>query len=403
MNTGSIDSASLMDAVGGLASYKNQNEWNKWTAQSIRAVTGHFIFHDLLDIAPTPSKTDTIPAPTGILYFSYYRAISILRLSIGEVDPQKMTYDKNILSANALFENWLNGCRETDEIHKIVATTIEEPDYNQWSIWARKEAWVDHTNRFKCLFNKNMIDDLSIALGHSKTEMKTVWEKAKDIGQVKKWSKDEDLDRSFELAEEAFIASSILRGRFHQLVAIENGLPYQYHPIRKHIVIKPEKGFRYKFPISMKYLIEILVNSSWKERHPIDRVSLWAENVSKVSKARREGRLQSLLNQQDELDEDDALKMALNTAKELKLRIYSQKMVDNINVSLMVGSMLAGGITNNPWVGIGLGVLSIADYYIGKEKSMGKRIAEELILREKPLGDLAKAQPGCLDLYEDQI
>lgn len=405
MNAGSIDSASLINAVGGLVSYRSQNEWNKWTAQSIRAVTGHFILHDLLDITPTPSKTDCIidSVPSGTLYFGYDKALSILRLSIGEVDPRMMTYDNNILYANALFKNWLKECRETDEIHDIVVATMKEPDYQHWAIWARREAWVDHTNRLNGLFNKNMIDDLSVALGHSKTEMETVWKRTKDIIQVKKWSRDEDLDKCFEIAEEAFIASAILRGRFHQLIAIENGSPYQYHPIRKHIVIKPKKGFRYEFSTSLKYLIEILVNSPWKEKHPIDRISLWADNISKVSKARREGRLRSLLNQQNELDEDDALKVALNIAKELKLRTYSQKNVDSINVSMIVGSTLAGGITNNPWVGVGLGALSMLDYYIGKNKSIAKRIAEELTLRDRPLGDLAKAQPGCLNLYEDQI
>jgi len=246
-----------------------------------------------------------------------------------------------------------------------------------------------------------MIDDLSLTLGHSKKEMETIWGKTKDIGQVKRWSNNEDLDKNFELAEEAFIASAIIRGRFHQLVAIENGIPYQYHPIRKHIVLKSKKEDRYKFSASMKYLMEILINSAWVEKHPIDRISLWANNIAKISSARRVGRLQSLLDQQNELDDEDALNLAFRAAKELKLRIYSQKMVDKLNVSMIAGSFLAGGITNNPWVGGGLGALSLINYFIEKDKTIGQRISEEITLRDRPLRDLAKAQPGCLDLYED--
>ena len=44
--------------------------------------------------------------------------------------------------------------------------------------------------------------------------METIWGKTKDIGQVKRWSNNEDLDKNFELAEEFFESSIRLNDDF---------------------------------------------------------------------------------------------------------------------------------------------------------------------------------------------
>lgn len=73
MSYGFIDSASVIGAIGTLATYDTRQDWGEWTYQSVLEVTTALVFHDGFRIALGPSIPTQSGSVTGVskLYQCY--------------------------------------------------------------------------------------------------------------------------------------------------------------------------------------------------------------------------------------------------------------------------------------------------------------------------------------------
>ena len=393
MRAGYIDSASLMDVIGGFVFYRDCNDWDEWTRQSIYDAT-MLLIANFLELAPPPeSKSIPDTPPLGNLYYCYDLILEKFQ-NVSKVGPQTATLEGDMLSARSEFNNWLITFERTDEIYRIIEKTTKEACYERWIDTAIKYAWPDHSSRNDGLFNKNQIELLSLIVGISQKKMKCLWDKTHIPSQVLKWSKGEDLDVDFELARDAYVASALLRGKFHESLASKTDLSYQNHPLRQHIVAELRKGNRHRIPEPLKFLVSIIVASAWKEKKPIKQVSLYAENAIKARQSCRLLQLDQRFFRYQKLDAEEAKKIAIDTAKELKFRIYPKIDEEIIDFTNMLTKGSIEYILNLWWLDLlGIGSDSIL-WHIEKRKSLGKRIMEKITLIDAPLGEMATEHSG---------
>lgn len=395
-----IDSASIMNTVGALTYYENCEEWNEWTRRSITDVTRMLITHRLLKISPGPSPSLSKPAHAHSELYKYYDQ-SCSRL--GEIIEDTTQKEKNIprnygdqLSSEKDFNDWLRnnigGARDA------IMKTKQESSYPQWIEWAIKQAWVDHSYRLNGLFNAEMIDGLSPILEVSSKDMKNLWKKTINLQQVKRWSQGQNLNSDFELAQDAFVASAILRGRFHEFISSQKGWQLMHHPIRQHILAPLPENTDYVFsiPEPLEYLVNIIAHSAMEEQNPKDKVSRWTDNILKTRRSYLSGKIEF---NQKELDKKDPEDIAIETVQKLQLRLYSRSTEKYLRSAITLGSPITIGIALFPWgllgtllgAGIGAGV-SILEMKM--EKPLSERILEGWTLTKGNLRKLATSPAG---------
>lgn len=409
MHVGYIDSASLTDAVGALISHRkyhpqNYYDWNEWTANNIIDTVTRIITYDKLEVAPPPSLGCWGSAPYSTLTSCYDIALTKLQIL---VKPQRPPGDICEAVSNHRFKNWL--AKDADKIPTIIAKTKEEASFPKWINWAITEAWVDHSNRQSGLFNENIIPNLSLALDVSQEKLRALLIKTRDPVQVKKWSEGQDLSRDFYLAREAYVASSILRGKFHEEIASVQHIGRTRHPIRKYVPIDIDPSHvvnEYAYPTALNYLVNIINKNALKETNPNDRISLWVDNISLARDAYQQRKLDDAFYWDQNLDEIEILKIIEATVDKIGLRLYRKCLVDIFEYIAIVGIGLAEGAVisyfNIPWLSATLGVSSPVGYTIWrleKGKEIGKYLAEmatKSLRKEDSLRDLAKAPPGLV-------
>jgi hypothetical protein len=315
-------------------------------------------------------------------------------------------YPNIIPFARSNFKNWL--LDSTDEIQTILAKTQNEASYPGWIDWAIKEAWVDHSIRLNGLFNENMIKFLSPTLDVADEKLKNILINTRNPIQVKKWSEGYDRNADFELAREAYVASAILRGKFHEEVAYEKREGTMRHPIRQYMPIKSDKSkvTAFNSTLSLNLLVNIINKNSLIEKNPKKRTSLWIENIAKVREAYLNETLDESFYRDLKLEEEQAFKVVENTVEKLKLRLYPKYFEDIFEFMTIVGINTSIGFSsiylNLPWE-FSAGVGSTIGYgiwrYENETESFGRSLAERaerLARKENSLRDLAKAPPGLV-------
>ncbi len=380
MSYGFIDSAFIMNAVSALSIHNGQDEWNDWEWESLVQVTQALITHHLLRIAPSPSpvylgKSEVTYDPL----YSYYD-LACKKLSWIE---EKTPTNRNVHNqANIKFKEWF--VNNTDEAINAIIEVKEDNGFSHWEEMTIAHAWVDHSYRLKGLFNFEMIDELSFILQISSEDLEQLWKKTTDIHQVKIWSQGKNLGEDFELARDAFIASAVLRGKYHYNVASLQGWDIMPHLIRQHFDIPYSKGEKYEIPWASEYLSHLLFNSAMMEEKPVDRITHWVENIHKTQEAYLHNEIPELDN--TKFDENEGYEQSQFIAKKLKIRFYSNLLDRQIDAAIRAGTLFTSGIIGLyiaiPWTIIPIAAGGIFEI-IKDKKQLGKKIAEILTSTKK--------------------
>ncbi len=394
MSYGFIDSAFLMNVVSGFTLHDANEEWGNWEWESLTQLTQALIHHHYLKIAPSPS-----PSSLGITEVTYdplysYYDLACKKLAGIEENPQIDPTQKNI--AKQEFRKWFNN--NTDEAINAINEAKKEEGYNHWEKWTIPHAWVDHSYRLQGLFDIEMIRELSFVLQIPQKNLKKLWKKTADIHQVKMWSKGKNLDNDFDLAKDAFIASAILRGKYHHIIATLEGWDIMPHPMRQHFMIPFSKGDKYEISWIAEYFSHIIFNSAMTEQKPQDRILHWTKNIQRAQEAYFGKEINELDNL--EFNESEGFEQAQITAKKINIKFYSHLLEEQIDAALRSGILLTTGVTgiyflDVPWSLIPIVIGGIADI-IKEKKKPSRKIAQTLTSTKKNLCDLATSKPGLI-------
>ncbi len=395
MAYGFIDSASLMSAVGALATYDNHQQWDEWTYQSILTVTTTLIVHDGFKIAPGPSVPTQFGDGTGEskLYQCYDNASKALADFIKDVHPKEVSLEIR-RKGQQILNQWIHN--HVNVIKKAINKTEKDKAFQDWIQWAILNAWVDHSKRLNGLFNSETIDELAPILNTESKDLKILWNKTRNVQQVKLWSMGKNLDSDFELSKRAYAVSAILRSRYHEYIACQMKWQIMHHPLRKNVLIPLSEGANYELPESFNNLITIIVKGAMMEPKAEDRVDHWVANLRTVRLAFHQDALNTILDR--EIKGDKAVDLAAETARKLNLLVYPHSLERTLEWTIMGGTVVATtllGFIDWYWAIVG-GVISAEAWMKGVDKPLGKRAAEELKLTKGNLRRLADSEPGRL-------
>ena len=387
MGYGFIDSASIMNAVSALTCHSSHEEWGEWEARSVIEVTEALFLHHLLRIAPgpSPSRSAGLEAPHSTLYACYDHTCEQLG-SIVEDTPRNVELQK---VAEEVFRRWLIG--NVEDARAAIRDTKQEKGYPNWERWAIEHAWVDHSYRLNGLFNPEMINELALVLKVQPADLRTIWSKTTDLQEVENWSQGRNLDSDFEIARDAFVAAAILRGRYHEFVAGRNQWQLMSHPIRRHVLVPLSEGTGYAIPKAVEYLGWIVANSAMEERRPEDRIRCWTENIRKTQGAYLKREILEVDN--TELTQEEALDLAIETAKKLEIRVHQRSLEGQLELAIMLGALSVGTLAwiVSPWAAT---AVEVAVWTGGVSKPWGARAAQALKSSRRHLRELATSQAG---------
>jgi len=387
---GFIDSAYIMNAISALTCHKNYEEWSEWEWKSITEVTEALVFNHHLRIAPGPSPSK-LEAAQSELYVCYDLACKQLGRIIEDIYPIDVKIQE---LAKKVFNEWL--LKNVEDARGAITETKQEKSYPHWEQLAIEHAWVDHSYRLKGLFNAEMIDELAFILEAPPNDLRSLWKKTTDLQQVKNWSQGRNLDSDFELAKDAYIASAILRGRFHDFVASRMQWQIMHHPIRRHILVSLSQGVGYRIPETGEYLAQIIANSAMEEQKPKDRILCWTENIRTVQEAYCQDIIPEILN--EELKQEKARDLAIKTAKKLQIRVYPHSLENQLELAVMsgitLGTSLLGLWIVFPWGALAGGVIGVGAWISGMSKPWGRRTAQAMKLTTGHLRELVTSKPG---------
>ena len=394
MSYGLIDSASIMSAVGALASYSDGTEWEEWTKRSIVDVTRELVLHRFMQIAPGPSRAQ-FSAPYSKLYKCYDIACDQLG-NIEDADVRTHTVTAIHQTALDTYKTWV--LANIENAKDAIVQTKQEPGYQQWVQWAVENAFVDHSNRLNGLFNLEMLEELSVILGITENDLRILWEKSRNTEQLKLWSKGKCLDTDFEAARDAYIASAILRGRYHDELANRMDWWRMHHPIRYNILPPILEANAYYASQAFDYLIMIIITAAMEERKSEDRIGCWVENTICSKDAFLDGGMSEVMAS-DEIG-GKAIDAAIKKAKQLKIRVYPKSLPKYIELTIVgttgvLSQVLGAVMIHQPWwASLATNVGMAASMYGTVKGSLGLKITEAFTLREGHLRQLAESKPG---------
>lgn len=382
LTKGLVDSGSIHGVMAAL-SCREIDQWPPWTLRSATEVTCSLITNKTFEVAPSLE-------PYSKLYGLFGHTMLALSPVVRTSRP-----DKELLKrARSRVKTW--AARNPLKIKQVCDETRADKSYAWWEDWTLRNVLPEHTAMLSGLFDEEFIPQLSNILNCPKSELGEILERSRDSRNVEYWSKKRPNTDDFKLLCQAYLVSSLLRGRYHDHIAEAEGIDILHHPIRD--LILPKKKVRVPFIATNTemYLISIILSGALVEKEPEDRLSLWAEGIIKARNGVATQRI--VLSHRD--NDSMAREVAMEAAKIIDLRLYSNLRASCFDV---LSAMLIDGFVSLvlcPWTGIPpvaslpIGPAIVAHIQLKSHRGVGDQVASSLSQRRAHLCDLAEAIPG---------
>ena len=167
----------------------------------------------------------------------------------------------------------------------------------------------------------------------------------------------------FRLIRDAYVVSSLLRGRYHDYAAENSQMQILAHPVREPIYRPLRSASRIPIQISntQRYLANITVAAAFGERSHETRVaSVGVENVLRL----RRGRDQINLAQKDR--DETARDTAVEAARKVGVRVHSRLLENVLDAGIGLGSAALTSFALVPWQSMGCWVSDVRVLSEGK-------------------------------------
>lgn len=343
-----IDSATLHDAFAALV-YGKGAQWNEWVAQNLIECTWLLLF-DNVKLVPGPAHKGAGAVPG-------YEAALASRL------PTLLFPFQQQKAALTNTKRWL--ANPTKPFAAAWSKSRQEPAFLEWAAQLRETWWTVHQSANQGLFAIGDSIWLASLLGVSETSIAEAHRQSCSVNVVKQWSKGKGGDIA-ELAGQAYLASTLLRGKYHEYVARANNLQLVAHPFRNSIASRTSTPRPIPAPNSEQLFTKILIGSALLEPTADRRVTLWIDNIIRA----REAIASKAICLPNTIQASDAEHHAVTAARRISLPGSAVWHRDILNWAIVANFALALG----PW-GL-LGGLSL----VGYKAMRGRTIGEELAL-----------------------
>jgi hypothetical protein len=342
MQTGLIDSATISQLVQCLdRGTKTQYPWSLAEALDL---TSLLIREDSLAVAPG------IGGPKGVAIDAADQLLDArLQSSIvhryGDVDEQ--------VRAKALRKSkqWIGrtevSASVADEVNRLHQDQV---NYLPWLDWAAENAWESHSRRFGGLLDEDYEPYVAEIIGVDGDAIRELRLLSTNMSQLKKLVSLRNED--FELLSKAYLASSIIRGRYHEELSALTNRQLKRHPLRAMVSRRRTSAatYRVSVPMAAWCLACIVLYGATKQKSLRVRMDAWVTSVVRLRAFFNRGGLQ-LTSGTDAAAMDSALFIARRAGVEITYRRVDIFL--EMSAAFGIGALKA--INLFPWIGIPAG------------------------------------------------
>ena len=346
-----IDSATLQDAFAALDAGKG-DQWNPWMARNLVDTTWLLLF-DNVSIVPGPKMSSASAAPG-------HEAKLVTRI------PELLLRVSSSPRALSSMKRWLSS--PSRPLHNAWDATRNRREFAEWASHQRERGWPLHFAANESLFRLEDLSWLCDLLNVSRDTLMEAQRQSTSASNVKGWSKGKGGDVA-ELAGQAFLASTLARGKYHEYFARANDLTLIAHPIRDSITSRTSKQQPLRAANSENRFVEILIGSALLERTPRGRIDLWTENILRARLA-----IQSrAIALPDTVLPSDADDHAFTAARKISIAGAAKWKRDVLNFCVSANISALGTVLLGPWGAVA--GLSLVAYKIARGKTLGETLA----------------------------
>jgi hypothetical protein len=346
-----IDSATLHDAFGALTAGSREH-WNPWLAKNLIDTTWLLLF-DNITLVPGPRKTGTNAVPG-------YEAKLVSRMP--EL-LQGMPMDSKALASA---KQWIN--HPSKPVRKAWDASKRREEFPEWASYLRQSGWPVHFAANQCLFSSEDSSWLADLLNVSEATLLEAHRQSESEKNVSNWSKGKGGDVA-ELVGQAYLASILARGKYHEYFARRNELQLIAHPVRDSITTRTNKLRPISAANSESRFVDVLIGSALLEPTANRRIELWIDNISRARLAIRSGAIALPNTVQD----SDAEAHAITSARKISIQGAAAWERDLLNWSVGGNISAIGAMLLGPW-GIATGLTLVA-YKMVRGRTVGESLA----------------------------
>jgi len=368
MTQGFIDSASIHGAIVALSKGKTE-KISDWDTQSLLSST-YLLLFDNINIIHGPGYYAGASGP-------YSKVLSGLPFLEG------FQFDRTSAIRNTSF--WLN--RFPDSLKDSWQALTSDDQFKAWQTNAIELFWIHHAKMYAGLFNEEYIPSISKIINCSEKELRGIHHASENINEVKKWSKVNSW--TSELAHNAWTASALIRGRFHEYLSYSNNTHLVAHPFRKFGERDSGGNGEAYITNTETYFTKIIIGSALLETSRERRLDAWIANIDKARKAIS---LKSIALQNTSLD-SDAEKQAAMAAKTCHLPASPTIIQRSLDVSSALGIGFLLKVVFSPWIKIA-SPFATQTYKYNTGRTIGEDISSLIFDNKKRYQRLASRVPG---------
>ncbi len=381
MSEGWIDGASMDEVMRALRSDQT-SACDPWAWCTAVEVTCALISTHSLGLASAPSKE----GPASGTYEQLLRALSgsIVRVT-PSVEDQRWALRST--------KQWAN--RRYPMIRTVLEKIkAEEISFPNWMDNAIRCAWMEHSARMGGLFDREFITQISSVMGVCVAELEEICQLSSDMKQLHWYVSSQPENDAFRIMRDAFLVSTLIRGRYHDSLANRSIHQIVHHRLRDSVLPRLESRPGKAFEVSNVewYLSSIAISGALAERTLECRIACWAENTLKLRQLAQAQMIDLSPKEYDGV----ALASAVDSAAKADVRVHPKHVERWLEMAVSMGVGVLTDLVLKGWVGFGAGVGAAA---LSQHAQPAKRICRSIYRGPNRLGDLARSGPGRIERH----
>lgn len=373
MTPGYVDSASLHAII--LALQKDSPEhWTDWERETTALVTTALWSNPAFRIAPDPS---THHGARGH-FRKLLDGLGGTFAGLGQPDPDALAKTKR----------WAR--RKLPAIAKICGTYFSDPVFLDWLDRYKKTFWVAHCEMHGGLFTAELLPEVSRVINCSLTDVTHVHRLTNDPELVRRWVAGHWRGEDSALAERAFSAAVVLRGRYHDIAAKRERVQIVHHPMRRPVLLPSGTTILFRLSNTELYLTALILASAISQRATEARIGTWAKGTTGV----RDYIANKRIDTAQCVDDDQASETAVDVIRKCGLRFHAKwvEILTNVGLTGLTGAAtVAFGL--DPWIGL---LISGARGAVDTGLGISRWSVQKISTRRSRLRALALAGAGRL-------
>jgi hypothetical protein len=347
MTTVLVDSATIHQVVQCLD--RGMANQYPWSLSAIIELTALLMREDSMAIAPGLMVPRSVVLDSQEFLFD----IMIDHGLLSALSP----FDKNTVdSATYRSKRWIGRTTNIEAVRTEVESLMaDKTNFQNWIDWAAPNAWQPHSQRFGGLFGTIYLPYVARILDISVEEALRLHNRSMNPKELSHLVAVRNQD--FEQMTRAYVASAIIRGRYHEEVSRHDGLHLVRHPLRG-MISKTRTGRRIeeiRVPPVAAFLACIVIYGAVKQRRLKDRLRCWVDNTRNVHRLLKRSGVQLVGG-----TGYAAADMALSLAKHAHVQVVDSRWDTVLEVAAGLGLGALTTIYLNPWLGVPIGATTSA-------------------------------------------